>query len=692
MFNNSVVQLFRASAWASTLLVLIGASVLSWNAWTNQSLATKSLQLAIIDRDLFTASSAVRQMTATIRSGFIEEEDPKAKMEAAHGDILANVEKIVSLIPASMVEPAQSSMPKIAELRQKETKLWQDVLELSRQPKGSRDVTSINPWYKTVQALFFATADASFEVGQAVGKSDPFIDKMINLRQMAFMLRDQTGFVCGLLMANVQTGRLLDAKDGDIVANKRFYADELRKHLVRYTQSGSLPVKVADAIKSASVAVDDEFALIDEVVPKLNGNGAAIMTASEWTKRCYVIIPATLSVATAAMDEVVLQAAANSAAEKKYLALVGLGVVASLAICVFFVVILGRRLAFPLDQISRSVGLLSSQDFLTTVPRLPYEDELGKISGALEHLRINANEARVLRQSTEAYQESELNKARHQSAVSDEFGKQAESYLGGIADASVTLRRQAEILWDHSSEARDQAIHVADLAVTTARYIEEVAQAADGLSTSINVVGDKASIGAEQAQAAATQAQQANGMADQLKSTTVRIDEVANLIGDIAAQTNLLALNATIEAARAGEAGKGFAVVANEVKNLANQTAKATQEITDLVADVRTSTDKVVGAIHTISDQIVQMDVATAAIADAVEVQGREMAVLADNTRSATAGSAEVAKHITMASKSSEKGLEVSQAVFDDIEAVSARQESLLKAVKTFLHDLRNGH
>ena len=690
MFNTSIVQLFRMSARACTLVVVIGAAYLSWMAWTNLEQANQRVHLSVLDRDLFGFMSKLRQNTGGIRTTFIEQDDPKPKFDTLHGEMTEDMEKVANLIKDSQVEAALSFLGKIEELRQKEAAQWKEIETLSRQPKEKRNVTDTNSWFTTVQTISMTSAEASYEVGQVLGRTDPFTDQMVTLRQTAYSLRDHGGILCAILRPNVQSSQPLDAKASATTANERFYSGQIRDQLVRVGRSGALSPTISSAIKSASDTFESLNGLIDGVLIKMDGSGTPAMPASEWTKQCNAIIPASLAVASTAMDEVVARAQSSSTHETQNLIMSCLIALGALVVCGFFIAIVKKRLATPLDRIAGEINRLSAQDYLSPIPAWIHADEMGKITNALEALRHNAKDAQNLRQSTEARQQEELKRATNQRTVCDSFGGNAESLLTAIADEADKLRRQAEILWDHSSEARDQATHVAELAVTTAHHIDAVAHAVDGLSTSIHVVGDKAATGAEQARAAATQAHQANGMADQLRSATLRIDEVANLIGDIAAQTNLLALNATIEAARAGDAGKGFAVVANEVKNLASQTAKATQEIANLVADVRASTDKVVGAIHTISDQIGRMDVATSDIAEAVKNQDHEMTILADSTRNATDGASMVAEHITMASQSSEKGLDVAQAVFDDIETLSNSQSNLLNSVQTFLGQLRH--
>jgi methyl-accepting chemotaxis protein len=245
----------------------------------------------------------------------------------------------------------------------------------------------------------------------------------------------------------------------------------------------------------------------------------------------------------------------------------------------------------------------------------------------------------------------------------------------------VTARALSTIAHDADQQAR--AVLVSSEA--TSANVLAVAGATDQLGTSIDEINSQASQAHGVVRRATEIAQFADELTEQLLASTSRIDNVVKLIRKIAEQTNLLALNATIEAARAGEAGRGFAVVAAEVKELANQTAKATEDITTQVGAIQTSTTGAVNAIRSISDAIRDINVITASIAGAVEHQSTSTQMIARNVQQVAVGANELAGNMSVVTTAIDETNHSATALLETSHAFSAQASVLENAVDDFL-------
>ncbi|MGB0684407.1 MAG: protoglobin domain-containing protein [Magnetovibrionaceae bacterium] len=259
-----------------------------------------------------------------------------------------------------------------------------------------------------------------------------------------------------------------------------------------------------------------------------------------------------------------------------------------------------------------------------------------------------------------------------------------------VASAATELQSTAEGMEQNAGRTSEQATAVAAAAEEASTNVQTVAAAAEELTSSIQEISRQVAQSTEISGSAVDESRRTNEMVQGLAASSQKIGEVVSLINDIASQTNLLALNATIEAARAGEAGKGFAVVASEVKNLANQTARATDEIGTQINEIQSATKDAVNAIGSIGNTIGNISEASSAIAAAVEEQGAATQEIARNVEQASAGTTEVTTHITdVTSAASETG----QAAGEVLSAAGelARQaEQLSMEVDNFLNKIRS--
>jgi methyl-accepting chemotaxis protein len=303
-----------------------------------------------------------------------------------------------------------------------------------------------------------------------------------------------------------------------------------------------------------------------------------------------------------------------------------------------------RGLLGDLTQVMRE---LANGQLSVSVPGRDRSDEIGVMARAVEAFKQSAIAMRQL--EAEKVQQEECTAAEKQTALrqlADAFEAEVLGVVRSVVVAAKQLQHNANLMNTAAGETDRQSKLVAAAAEQAIGNVRTVANAAEGLSTSIDEIGQQASAAAKITAKAVSQASATTEMVQSLATAVNRIGEVIKLIGAIASQTNLLALNATIEAARAGDSGRGFAVVAAEVKNLASQTAKATEEITSQVSAIQGGTNEVVAAIQLNRGTIGEINTISAVIASAVEGQNATTAEIARNADQAAQGSREVSLNI----------------------------------------------
>jgi methyl-accepting chemotaxis protein len=310
------------------------------------------------------------------------------------------------------------------------------------------------------------------------------------------------------------------------------------------------------------------------------------------------------------------------------------------------IVYLSRQVINQLTRLTSVMGRLADHDLEVDILGVGRKDEIGAMAGALLVFRDNALRADRLAAEQERESASREARARTLEELARHFDQSVSGVLGTVETALNDLEKTAHAMSINSQQTTRQATSVAAASEEASASVQTVASAAEELSSSIAEIARQVAQSSRVSQAASDEANHTNDMVVGLAETSTRIGDVVRLINDIASQTNLLALNATIEAARAGDAGKGFAVVANEVKSLANQTARATDEISAQIGAVQGATQQAVTAIGGIVARIREINEIATAIASAVEEQSAATAEIARNVQQAASGTQEVSATI----------------------------------------------
>ena len=354
------------------------------------------------------------------------------------------------------------------------------------------------------------------------------------------------------------------------------------------------------------------------------------------------------------------------------------GSVATLAVLALVVLIAGGIIR-PLEAMAHAMHRLADGDTAIEVPAHGRADEIGEMSAAVEVFKRNAVERLALeREQAAIKQRGEEEKRRAMAAVADNFERGIKGAVDIVTRSAGEMQATAGSMARISQELTQRTAAVSSVTEGASRNVQTVAAATEQLSSSIAEISRQVSRSTEITGKAVHESRQTHDTIQGLVEAAQKIGEVVKLITDIADQTNLLALNATIEAARAGEAGKGFAVVASEVKNLANQTAKATEEIGAQIGAIQSATQASADAIGHIGTTIGEVSEIASAIAAAVEQQGAATREISRNVQEAATATSAVAKNVgTVAAAAGQAG---------------AAADSVLKAATEMAGQAQNLH
>ncbi len=351
---------------------------------------------------------------------------------------------------------------------------------------------------------------------------------------------------------------------------------------------------------------------------------------------------------------------------------------------------IARGITKPVAGMTEAMRKLAEGDLATEVPAKANKDEIGTMAQAVQVFKDNAIRVKAMEEEQEALEaKAAADKKAAMYALADQFEAKVGGVVAGVSSSAEQLQGSANALSATAEETSRQATAVAAASEEASTNVQTVASAAEELSSSITEISRQVSESAKIAGQAVDEVGRTGQTVEALALAAQKIGDVVKLISDIASQTNLLALNATIEAARAGEAGKGFAVVASEVKNLASQTAKATDEIGGQIAEIQNATGASVMAMKGIGETIAKINQIAAGIASAVEEQGAATQEIARNVQQAAAGTGEVSSNIAGVTQAAgETGASASQ-VKDAASTLGTQAVDLRKSVDAFLTQVR---
>ncbi len=473
----------------------------------------------------------------------------------------------------------------------------------------------------------------------------------------------------------------------EVAANTRDFNDQIAKAKNR------LPAFASDfdqAARTFNEIVEQDYPPVEKAT-MANNNDQAVKLATEMAKKNIALRDQMVAI-TAKIEDHIQRNSDKASADvvstiKLTVALVGGAFVAVIALAF---AIVQFDIARPLGRLVRDLQSMARGEQVV-IAGTGRGDEVGQTANAVNDIKVMLDEKARLEAEQKAEADRILAEKRkvEMNNLANAFERAVGEIVHTVSSASTELEASAQTLTKTSERAQDRTATVAAASEEASTNVQSVASATEEMASSISEISRQVQESARIANEAVEQARATNASVGELTSAATRIGDVVELINTIAGQTNLLALNATIEAARAGEAGRGFAVVASEVKALAEQTARATGEISQQIVGIQAATNDSVQAIRVIGETIARMSEISSTIASAVEEQGAATQEISRNVQQAASGTQQVSSNIVEVQHGVTETSSASTQVLSAAQSLSQDSSRLKDEVSRFLDTVR---
>lgn len=518
------------------------------------------------------------------------------------------------------------------------------------------------------------------------------LSQLVGLRHLVAQMAEYAGRERALLTANIGTRSKLATEGIRRIAGFRGQIDLAWGTIIPIAQRPDLPARISDAIASIQREYFQVYGGVRDGVLAAGEAGDYEISSSEYFARATTAISSILALADAIGESADRSAEDEVATSTSSLIAASLALLISIGLVLFSFWVTFLRILRPLRALTEAMIRLGDGLLDTVLPGLGRKDELGDMAQAVEAFKVKA--AREARDEVEAKAKQDQIVAQQRKADMIKLANEFECAVGEVIEtvsfASTELEASAGTLTSTAERAQEYTTAVAAASEEASTNVQSVASATEELSSSINEISRQVQESSRIASEAVDQASKTNERVGELSKAADCIGDVVKIINAIAGQTNLLALNATIEAARAGESGRGFSVVASEVKALAEQTAKATDEIRRHIAGIQVATQESASAIGKIKGTIERLSEISSMIAAAVEEQGAATQEISRNVQQAAQGTLQVSSSIAGVQRgASETGM-ASSRVLSAAKSLSNDSNRLKLEVGKFLNTARS--
>ncbi len=561
------------------------------------------------------------------------------------------------------------------------------------QEKAARSPELLSNWLPTASRLIIRSQKAMVAATSALGEQDPKLALLLLMRHNTWVMSEFAGRERAIMGGIVGSRLPMTAAQIQTLARYRGRVDYAWDEVQLSAEQAFVPSLVKDAVAQARAHY---FGSFEEIRLRLYAEATQTadypISSAEWIDTATQAIDGLLNIqnAISATSESATSLSENNATRTVLLASMILAIMIAIGGVSAWVVIF--RITRPINGMTFAMMQLAKGNADTDIPSVGRTDEIGDMAGAVLIFKENVKKAELLNVRE---QEAEAKKAEDDKlksellALSDRLDEEIKSVMVETSSQADGMKKSSTEMGEIIARLTERSSSVSDGAAQANESIQTVASAAEELSASISEITRQVGQSSSIVQKAAVEADRTDVIVGGLAESAQKIGDVINLIQDIAEQTNLLALNATIEAARAGDAGKGFAVVANEVKNLATQTAKATDEIGSQIGSIRTETEGAVDAIRVITETIKEVNTISETISSAVEQQSDATREISESVQSTVRHMGNVSGQMTDVASEAAQVNDRSDSVLNSAEATLNNMDVLDKRMGAVLTDLR---